>query len=115
MDLTQFKCDKTDCYANDLSDNCMLKKRKYLWFCREYYPKVDSNDNDIFQHLFHYHNLKTRKYSVIAITISTIAVLISCYAIVSTNYNKNYLKSYLRDIKNRIVLLDNHLLDMREK
>lgn len=100
MVVNKYKCTNTDCYASNLDDSCLLKRRKYFGYCGDYYTKIKSENDEIFSHLFHKHNLKTRKYSIIAMTISTIALVITCYSIIVTsNFEKRAIEKYLNDTR----------------
>ena len=76
------KCKKIDCFASDIGDQCLLKRRPFLGYCHNYYPKVKNSNNEVFLHLFHYHNLKTRKYTIIALFISTLSVCVKSRALI---------------------------------
>ena len=98
MALKNYKCKNGDCFASDIDDSCLLKKRCIFGYCRNYYPKIKKSDNEVFLHLFHHHNLNTRKYLVIAIIISTISLCFAAHAIVFPNVNNDIQKKYLNKI-----------------
>lgn len=103
MAVKKYYCNNRDCYASDLNDTCLLKKRKKFGFCGDYYPKIKSTNDELFSHLFHKHNLKTRQFSIIAIVISMISIVIVCYSIVSSNVEKKSIEKSLENISKAII------------
>lgn len=104
----KYTCKNTDCFASDLDDTCLLKKQKWFGFCFDYYPKIKSSNDEIFSHLFHKHNLKTRQFSIIAIIISMISIVIVCYTTVSSNGDKKSLEKSLINISETINNIGNN-------
>jgi len=109
MAVKKYGCNNVDCYASDLNDNCILKNRKWFGYCGDYYPKIKSSDNEIFSHLFHKHNLKTRYFSIIAIIISMIAIVFTCYITVSSNIEKVSIEESLRNIGGAMIDIKNNI------
>jgi len=97
MGLKDYSCSKIDCYASANNDQCLLKKKLSI-FCLDYYPKIKSDNDEIFSHLFHKHNLATRKYSIFAILISTITLVITCYTTFASSNASKPLEAHLNDI-----------------
>lgn len=109
MGVASETCEKTDCYASDLQDKCLLKKNCLFGICFDYYPKVLSENNDIFSHLSHKHNIVTRKISTYAIIISMISMLLTFYLTFTSDKSKQPIEESLEIISKSVVVLEKYI------